>query len=173
MYSYHKRRTWAKIGEAAFLDCSEAEEQRLHLDGSLIGKPRLCFHCTWPQRLSCNSILGYHLWAHSCKDGQDDLSHPFHTSILGSELPSLPSPSHPWIQVTFFRHVLIKTYSCLKQKQKQKQKKPKKQKPSHSLYSHVEWDPKPQIYLFIYLFLFLSFSLGPHPWDMEVPRLGV
>ena len=27
------------------------------------------------------------------------------------------------------------------------------------------------IYLFIYLFL--PFYLGPHPWHMEVPRLGV
>ena len=29
------------------------------------------------------------------------------------------------------------------------------------------------IYLFIYFFFFLFWFLGPHPWHMEVPRLGV
>ena len=35
---------------------------------------------------------------------------------------------------------------------------------------HSAWDVG--VYLFIYIFFFLVF-LGPHPWHMEVPRLGV
>ena len=29
------------------------------------------------------------------------------------------------------------------------------------------------IYKYIYLFIYLSVFLGPQPWHMEVPRLGV
>ena len=29
------------------------------------------------------------------------------------------------------------------------------------------------IFILFYLFYFLSFFKGPHPWHMEVPRLGV
>ena len=28
------------------------------------------------------------------------------------------------------------------------------------------------VHVFVFIFVFLSF-LGPHPWHMEVPRLGV
>ena len=39
------------------------------------------------------------------------------------------------------------------------------------LYNNFFKRRKSCFYLFIYLFIYLVF-LGPHPWHMEVPRLG-
>ena len=53
-------------------------------------------------------------------------------------------------------------------------KKPKK--PTHTkkyLYYWNELFPCVCVYVCVYVFIFAFFFKGPHPWHMEVPRLGV